>query len=247
LEHYFKIENSKFIFDMNDKIKQKILNILFPIECAGCGREDVWLCGDCLLKLPLNSLQGCFFCGRGNSTGATCPSCAVIYGLDGVFVCADYKNKIINELIKKFKYSFAHELGETMAAIAELNFKKLFDEKKFNLADFIVAPIPLHKKRYNWRGFNQAKIIAENFALKFNLEISRELIRVKHKTPQAKLGGVERRENIKDCFAWRGENLSDKNILLVDDVATTGSTLHEAARILKTAGAGKVWGLVIAK
>jgi competence protein ComFC len=230
-----------------NNLKQKILNILFPIECVGCGREDVWLCNDCLLKLPLNSLHGCFFCGRENQTNATCPSCLVDYDLDGVFVCADYKNKIVSELIKKLKYSFAHELGKTMASIAELYFKKLFDEKKFNLADFIVAPIPLHKKRYNWRGFNQAEIIAENFAAKFNLEISENLIRVKHKTPQAKLGGVERRENIKDCFAWCGENLSGKNILLLDDVATTGSTLNEAASVLKAAGAGKIWGLVIAK
>jgi competence protein ComFC len=231
---------------VSQNLKTIILNLLFPIECVSCGKEDVWLCNDCLLKLPLNSLPGCFFCGRENQSGATCPSCAAIYDLNGVFVCADYKNKIINQLIKKLKYSFARELSEALAEIAVKFFIKI-QQLDIDLKEFIVIPIPLHKKRLAWRGFNQSQLIACYFADKFNLEISENLIRVKHKTPQAKLGGVERKENIKDCFAWRGENLSGKNILLLDDVATTGSTLKEAAKILKAAGAKKVWGLVIAK
>lgn len=90
-------------------------------------------------------------------------------------------------------------------------------------------------------------MIARYFAAKQNLELAAGLRRIKHKTPQAKLTGAERGENIKDCFAWDGENLNRKNILLLDDVATTGSTLDEAAKVLKAAGAEKVFGLVIAK
>jgi competence protein ComFC len=231
-------------------LKNKLLNLLFPIDCAGCGKEDVWLCNDCLLKLPFGRNADCFFCGKTDPPGFTCDSCAANHFLDGVFVCADYDNKIMAELIKKLKYYFARELGEVLGEIAVHYFKKISAEEKFgkiNLQKFTVMPIPLHKKRQNWRGFNQAEIIAQHFAQRLDLPYQDELIRVKHKTPQAKLGGVERQKNIKDCFSFRGENLNGKNILLLDDVATTGSTLEEAARILKSASAGKVWGLVIAK
>jgi predicted amidophosphoribosyltransferase len=80
------------------------------------------------------------------------------------------------------------------------------------------------------------------------LEISTGRLKIiKHKKPQAKLNETERRENIKDCFVFEGENLAGRNILLVDDIATTGATLSEAARVLKENGAGQVWGLVVAK
>lgn len=180
----------------------------------------------------------------------TCPACAASNSLDGVFVCADYTDRIIGELVRKLKYSFARELGEILAGIADRYLKKLSEEDrlgKINLQKFIIAPIPLHKKRYNWRGFNQSEIIAHNLAYRLNLPCQDALIRVKHKTPQAKLDGATRRENIIGCFSASGEDLAGKKFLLVDDVATTGSTLNEAARVLKSAGAAKVWGLVIAK
>jgi competence protein ComFC len=235
---------------LNNDLKEKFLNLLFPVDCAGCGKEDVWLCNDCLLKLPLGRNSECFFCGKINPPGITCHECAANNNLDGVFVCADYTDRIVGELTRKLKYSFARELGEVLAGIAERYLKKLAAEeklKKINLQKFIIAPIPLHQKRYNWRGFNQSEIIARKLAGLFNLPYQDALIRVKHKTPQAKLDGVTRRQNILGCFSALGGNLAGKKIILIDDVATTGSTLNEAAHVLKLAGASKVWGLVIAK
>jgi competence protein ComFC len=236
---------------MNSKIlKKNILNFLFPIDCAGCGREDAWLCEDCLSTLPLGRNEKCIFCGSESPLGRTCAACAASHSLDGVFVCADYENKIISTLIKKLKYSFARELGDVLGEIAVRFLKKSILEEKISKAPFTdwqVLPVPLHKKRLNWRGFNQAEIIATYFAGQFGLEISQELARSKYKKPQARLSGLERQENIKDCFAWIGADLNKKNILLIDDVATTGSTLNEAGKTLKRAGAGKVFGLVIAK
>jgi ComF family protein len=233
-----------------EKIKKTFLNFLFPIDCVGCGKEDFWLCPDCLSVLPLGHKEECLFCGQESTLGKTCPACASSHHLDGVFICSNYKNKIIAELIKKLKYSFASELGEILGQITVLFFKKIITEEKYktsNLTAWQVLPIPLHKKRFNWRGFNQAKIIAEYFSSHCNQKILNGLVRLKYQTPQAKLSGAERPKNIEDCFAWTGENLNKKNILLIDDVATTGSTLNEAAKVLKQAGAEKVWGLVIAK
>jgi len=231
-------------------MKNELLNLLFPIECAGCGKEDTWLCQDCLLKLPLGRHTDCFFCGKFNPPGSTCVSCAANYHLDGIFVCADYTDRVIGELVRKLKYSFARELGEVLAQIACRYARKLAAEEKMdkiNLRDFIVSPIPLHRKRYNWRGFNQAEIIAEGFARKLGLEYQNTLSRAKHNAPQVKLDGANRRKNIAGCFAPLAQKYFGKKILLIDDVATTGSTLNEAARVLKSAGAAKVWGLVIAQ
>jgi competence protein ComFC len=233
-----------------EKLKKKTLDLLFPIECAGCGKEDVWLCEDCLLKLKLGRNSGCFFCEKNNPPGTSCPACAANHYLDGVFVCADYTDRIVGELIRKLKYSFARELGEVLGEIACRYLEKLAGEeklKKINLRKFIVMPIPLHRRRYNWRGFNQAEMIAGHFARRAKLPYRDALQRIRYKTPQARLDGAARRENIIGSFAVSEENLAGKKFLLIDDVATTGSTLDEAAKILKSAGAAKVWGLVIAK
>jgi len=232
------------------EIKRQLLNFLFPIECSVCGKEDVWLCHDCLLKLALTRTQSCFFCEKINDSGATCSHCAADHRLDGVFVCADYANPTIASLIKKLKYSFARELSEVLAAIAHRYWLELAADsglKKIDPSGLIIVPIPLHKKRYNWRGFNQAELIAKSLADRLGIPCQNLLQRIRHNTPQAKLSGPERRQNLHGCFAVRENNLRGKKILLIDDVATTGSTLIEAAEVLKAAGARQVWALVIAK
>jgi len=111
--------------------------------------------------------------------------------------------------------------------------------------DFVV-PVPLHWRRRFKRGFNQSALIAKSFSLpaaKFNTD----LVRIRYTTQQARLTDAERRKNIKDAFAVRRyHNFSGKNVCLVDDVKTTGATLNECARVLKDAGANKVFAFVLA-
>ncbi len=117
-----------------------------------------------------------------------------------------------------------------------------------NFSKNLIMPVPLHSKRRRWRGFNQAEIIAKEVADHFKLDFnSDKLVRIKHKKPQAKLGERDRKSNIIDCFYWDGSGLANRNVILIDDVVTTGSTLNECARVLKDNGAGEVWGLVVAK
>ena len=108
-------------------------------------------------------------------------------------------------------------------------------------------PIPLSKKRECWRGFNQSEIIARHFSVYFNYELNLDLKRVKHRPPQAKLNEIERLKNIESVFTWQGKNLHNYNILLIDDVITSGATLNEAAWVLRAAGAQNVYALVLAK
>ena len=196
-----------------------------------------------------------------NKFGEFCKDCSQPYYLNGVWIAGDYNNKIISKLIKNIKYHFAKDISEVISKFLNIFLGSLISRyniihpeeleiktlEKFN--NSIIIPVPLHKKRKKWRGFNQSEIIAKklvkNFQLKNNLD-TKNLIRIKHKKAQVKLSKKEREKNIKDCFFWIGKNLKNKNIILIDDVTTTGSTLNECAKVLKNNGAKEVWGLVIA-
>ncbi|MFA4833950.1 MAG: ComF family protein [Patescibacteria group bacterium] len=249
-----------------------ILDLIFPIECLGCGQEGVWLCKKCFRQLPLQSEQYCLNCKKPNEFGQFCQNCAPAYALDGVWIAGNYENKIIASLIKNLKYHFAKDLAEILGEFLILFLRNLINkglisqtdlggqisqekiekikntpEIIFDFKNCLLIPVPLHPKRERWRGFNQTKAIASTVAIHFNLELSTGLIRLKHRPPQAKLSEEKRRQNIRECFAWQENNLINRHVILVDDVVTTGSTLEECAKILKQAGASEVWGLVAAK
>lgn len=115
-------------------------------------------------------------------------------------------------------------------------------------ANILIIPVPLHKRRQRWRGFNQAEIIARQLSACFCLDLTlNQLVRQRYTKPQAKLNTLRRWQSIKGSFSWQGASLNNQTVFLIDDVATTGATLNECARILKQAGADKVWGLVIAR
>lgn len=128
----------------------------------------------------------------------------------------------------------------------------LAKEKHFNiLADNpTIIPIPLHYRRLNWRGFNQAEIIAETISEITNLRTENTvLIRSSTSRPQAEIDKKnERLKNMDNQFkVFTDEKARGKTLLLVDDICTTGATLNECARVLKKAGAKKVIGFVIAR
>lgn len=250
-----------------------ILDLLFPIECLGCQAPDVWLCPDCRRKLPFQETSRCFSCYRTTQYGEFCRSCQPGFFLSGIWVAGDYKQPIISKLVKTYKYRFSLSLAPLLSDYLCFFLRDFLNKHRFSASDLfmglnsqklnelkycprivlkfnhcLVIPAPLHKKRRDWRGFNQTEPIALGVASNFGLRTdSMKLIRLKHKRAQAKLKTGQRLANLKNNFLWTGGNLSGQDILLIDDVATTGSTLNECARALKKAGANEVWGLVIAK
>lgn len=119
----------------------------------------------------------------------------------------------------------------------------------WSLENTVLIPVPLHKKRYLWRGFNQAELLAKEIGKRFNLPVlANVLSRTKNTTPQTQLNILERKENIQSAFSClRPELIFRKNILLIDDVCTSGATLEECAKALSCGQPGKIWGLVLAK
>lgn len=138
-------------------------------------------------------------------------------------------------------------LGEIMHESLVQNelFVTLLDKKP------ILVPIPLSSKRLRKRGYNQAELLAKELEKQFGLTVELLLKRVRETKPQYGLKREERIENIKEAFALNDQrsmtNFQGKTVLLVDDVLTTGSTMSEAAKILKKAGAKEVWGVAFSK
>lgn len=241
------------------KWRDFVLDLIFPIECLGCGREGVWLCAPCFQKLKFRRFQYCLHCKKENHFGEFCKDCRKLYYFDGCLIAGSYdQNKFLANMIKSFKYKFIKDLGLELGIFLTLFLGDLKSRASmfgwgvkrnpvFGSWDFLVISVPLHKRRLRWRGFNQAEVLA---SAAFGENISNymgKLVRVKYTKPQVKLSEAERQNNIKDCFVWEGEKLNGRNIILIDDVVTTGATINEAARVLKENGAGKVWGLVAAK
>lgn len=241
-----------------------ILDLIFPVECLGCGHEGVWLCPECHNKLKCKSFNSCFGCKRKNLFGEFCPSCRQNFCLDGIWIAGDYDNQILSALIKLLKYHFITDISIILGNFISRYLQKMIKcetttensatGKPLSGYPFIdknktvIIPVPLHKKRERWRGFNQARALARVIALNFDIRIDAiNLLRVKNNPPQAKLNENQRQKNILGCFAWQGQNLKGQTVILVDDIATTGATLNECAKVLKAAGANEVWGLVVAK
>lgn len=111
-----------------------------------------------------------------------------------------------------------------------------------------VAAVPLHPERLRSRGYNQADLLARELAVQLGFETpAGRLVRVRDTQPQVGLDRLRRQSNVAGAFAWRGPALGGEPFVLVDDVATTGSTLESCAFALRAAGSGLVHALTVAR
>lgn len=175
--------------------------------------------------------------------GQICLRCKPNSFLDGVVVATQYEDKIIDKAIHFFKYKGIYSLAQPLSFLLV----RVLKQVNFWEQDWIIIPVPLHRRRERHRGFNQARLLADYLANSLDLKVVADLlIRKKFTYPQMKLDRADRQKNIKNAF---GVNfpIIGKKVILVDDVMTSGSTLEECAKILKQNGAKEVWGAVVAR
>jgi competence protein ComFC len=111
-----------------------------------------------------------------------------------------------------------------------------------------LVPVPLHPTRFRERGFNQADALAETLSRRIRLPILRCLERRRYTNTQTRYDRQERMQNLRDAFSLRkSSDVREKRLVLLDDVLTTGSTLHECALVLRAAGAESVRALTVAR
>lgn len=215
------------------------LNALFPQNCYLCGvSSDQVLCPQCLTDLPYYNLENCCQrCARPldqKSEEIFCLRCHLNPpAFSRTYPIFEYRYPI-NILIQQAKFS---ENLTILTVLAKLMVQRLDYQQRPD----VLIPVPLHPKRLRQRGYNQslelAKIVARGCHLPLNNQICR---RIRYTTPQAQLNGRERETNLTNAFQIQNVNPNWQHIALLDDVMTTGTTVHEVATVLLQAGARQV-------
>lgn len=218
---------------------QELKELLFPVFCVSCSKEGDWWCRACRNKEPIILDHFCAHCGRAVNFLEFCTQCpSPRLGVTALFKYQD--GAPAARLIQLFKYRHARDIQKLWSEV--------FNEVVLALPkDTVVMPVPLFAQRERERGYNQAEVLAKLIATRFGLALdAHSLRRTRKTTPQVGLSRAERLQNLQGAFAWAG-GPSPKNVLLVDDVCTTGSTLSAGAALAYQAGAGAVWALVLAR
>ncbi|OGE18688.1 hypothetical protein A3J19_02750 [Candidatus Daviesbacteria bacterium RIFCSPLOWO2_02_FULL_41_8] len=229
-----------------------ILDLLFPKRCVGCKKLDTYFCKDCITNILQTDLV-CPKCEKLAVGGQTHPVCKRKYGLDGLWSLGIYQGSL-REAIKQLKYGKVKELAEILVDVTVEYWAKyqpfILDQiTKDEGVGWAIIPVPLHWWRENDRGFNQSSLIGQTLSKKLGLAYFDALKRVRYTKPQVKLKGFGRHQNIRNAFSLSPNILISQspNILLLDDVWTTGSTLRECCYVLKRNGAKKVWAITLAR
>jgi len=233
--------------------KDLALDILFPKFCAGCGKQGKYICGSCELFISESSLI-CPVCGKVSFTGETHFNCNRGYKLDGLTSVWDYEG-IIKKLIKNVKYGGAFD---AINELLEKSFRVIINDSAGRFASFLqfmaldntyITYVPMFFKKEKRRGFNQAEIIAKKIGKKINKPVIGLIDKIRETEDQASLNKEKRKVNLKDNFKILQGQVPNclGQALVVDDVFTTGATMQECCKVLKKAGAKKVWGFALAK
>lgn len=228
-------------------ILNNLINIIYPAQCLVCknpSAPQVIVCQDCLKQIEKNLPPFCPRCGR-NFKNNKCLHCGSLnFYFNRAWSACSY-TRTSRELIHLFKYQGKVKLKKILTEIL-VNFIRNF-HLPINKIE-VITPIPLYRARLREREFNQAELLSASVAEEFKIRhSSQNLIRRLNNTAQAKLNADLRFKNIQGAFAIKNKDeFHQKNVLLIDDVLTTGATCSEAAGTLKEAGAKDVFVLTFA-
>lgn len=232
------------------KIKQLIIETLYPrhLKCIACKSElaekNVYdMCPECYQKLDFITHNFCVRCGQKlpKDLSGACLNCkATNYHFELARSAVSFSGDMI-KIIHRFKYARYKFLAEPLSYL--LYDLLLVQDWKIDM----IAYVPLFLNRERTRGYNQSRELSLYLSKHTSLPIFDDIVRLKDTPTQTKLSRRERQENVKDCFKVNNKSaVKGLNILLIDDVFTTGSTSNEVSKELKKAGANKIYVLTVA-
>ncbi|MEX1064194.1 MAG: ComF family protein [Candidatus Paceibacterota bacterium] len=234
-----------------NELRKMILDLIFPRRCLGCeillgDNSESTICPGCLSEITTGYMLRCAFCNLITPNGVTCDLCKPGHSLDQLLVTTSYDNPLVEKIMKTMKYRFVKSLAHDISSLMiDYLHKRLLDKENLT-----IIPIPLHRLRLNWRGFNQSEVIAERISNHLDLKLLTDAVaRKDNNQSQASIPNrASRATNTTGIFKCiKPESVKNKNILLIDDISTTGSTLDECAKELKSAGANRIMGFVFAR
>jgi len=239
---------------LRERVFYAVLDLFYPPHCAVCSvpfseGERAFLCSDCESKIERMDQSHVCRCGRPlPEVLDLCPQCAAEGGRVfeqirsfGWYEEREDPNHVLSALIKIFKYGGERALAPLLA--------KYLDEAGRSLRPQIeqITFVPMRPKDERERGFNQAELLARELGKLWGIPVVRALEKIKDTKSQASLRSRDaRRENVQGAFRL-AKFIPCASILIVDDIYTTGATLHECARPLKESGIAQLYGLTVAR
>ena len=238
---------------LNETLRD-ITDVIFPPRCLGCAEVLTHLhlqtfCASCRGKIRFINGSHCPICGMGffdsPAPDHLCGNCLEKKPSFSLARAVTSYETLILDAIHQFKYGRDISTGAALAS-----FMAEFDFPEFDFTDYsVIIPVPLHIGRLRERGFNQALILAKALGKKHSIPVNFSLLkRNKSTLTQTGLDKIQREKNIRAAFTVTDNaKAKGKNIILIDDVYTTGATIDQCAKTLIKAGAGKVAVLTLAR
>ena len=223
---------------------ENISEMVFPsnFKCLGCDRDilnGMDFCDKCEKNLPYNNKNICEVCGAKIDGVGKCVICGSKKSYEIARAPFLYEG-IIKKLIYDFKYNNAKYLFKPLS-------KYMINcYLQNNMRADLIVPIPLYFKRFKQRGYNQSELLGVEIGKALNIPVLNALSRIKDTSTQTNLNFEERKENIKRAFKLVDKSVKGKNILLIDDVYTSGATIKEACSVLNSASVNKIYVLTLA-
>ncbi len=238
---------SQYIKEISIGIK----TLIYPPACIACGTrlwdDKQFVCDFCLHELERLRAPLCERCGTPVEQPVdSCPSCSLVeIHYDKARSIFSFRDDKVRSLIHALKYHYVRSLEKPLGQLLYPGYELYYKKTPI---DFIL-PVPLHKQRMREREFNQSALLARQLGMLANIECRENIVkREKRTSPQTNLKLKERQHNLAGAFKVNFPNdIKHKNILIIDDVFTTGVTVNELCSVLYKNGAGNLYVLTLAR
>ncbi len=234
------------VWQRGQDIVERVLDIIFPPRCPGCGRSGSIMCASCIEQCVLVGTSICLRCGIMLHAPGLCRQCKFHSpGLNGLRAAYVYQGAI-RSCIHALKYEGNKRLAEPLGLLLAQAYCY------YGLRADMIVPVPLHSERERMRGYNQSRLLASVCAAAVGVPLRDDVVMRWRETPaQVELAANERRRNVAGAFRCLPSLAAGKlygcSILLIDDVCTTRATLEACAEPLFAEGAAAVRALVLAR
>lgn len=230
-------------------LMDKALGLLSPHICKGCGKVGSTYCTRCIFNTIKRNDPICLYCHQPTEQNNLCDSCCKKHRLYDELIAVGPRRDVLMHLVGDYKYNSELESCRAIARLLAVRIDGLH-------LDGDIIPIPTIPSHVRQRGFDHILMVAKQLAKYTNLKVNNKMLIRTDNTSQHTLSGSERKIKIKQSLAlnWRYDNAADtdKNKLYIpntaivlDDIWTTGATMEQAARLLRSIGAQKIIGLVV--
>ena len=219
------------------------LNFLAKQNCLVCSRTSKEkICKNCTNQFIDIPSPFCDICKSIEIEKNQCQECLKREPLFKNLTVIGMYSGLLKSLIYNYKYEGIKEYSVPFANLLSDKLKNEY--KKFD----IITSVPLHEERIKKRGFNQSELLGKSMAKNLKKQYVEAFLRIKNTKPQFSLSSKEREENLKNAFILNQSiNIKNKNVLIVDDIFTTGTTLQEASKLLLDNKANEIYLAAIAR